>query len=263
MSNNLPHNDEDVLDWLREEYDHPFEGWDFSHLEGRRVFLDQPAWDYAEPVLPYLARANSVLDIDTGGGEVFSSLLNRAQFKGTACAVEPYPSNVTVARATLAPLSIDVIDNSADAADLGDRKFVLMISRHGGSLSPSEIVEHLEPGGWFISEQIGERTNQELRDIFGSASTSDDHWPHNAEDARQVFADEGLLIKDLQEQHIATRYMDVGALVYYLEAVPWEVPDFSIDAYAEVLLPLHRQAQERGYALDTTFHVYLIIARAP
>jgi len=41
------------------------------------------------------------------------------------------------------------------------------------------------------------------------------------------------------------------------------VPDFSINAYAEVLLSLHRQAQEQGYTLDTTFHVYLIIARAP
>ena len=263
MSNNLPHNDEDVLDWLKQEHDQPFGGWDFSYLKDRRVFLQEHAWDYAETVLPYLKQAQSVLDIDTGGGEIFRSLLDRAQFKGKARAIEPYPPNVTVARETLTPLSVKVIDNSADAADLGDQKFDLMISRHGGSLSPANIAQRLKPGGRLISEQIGDRTNQELHEIFGSGSTSSDEWPHNAGDARQVFAEESLLIEDLQEQHITTRYMDVGAFAYYLKAVPWEVPDFSINAYAEVLLSLHRQAQEQGYALDTTFHVYLIIARAP
>jgi len=37
------------------------------------------------------------------------------------------------------------------------------------------------------------------------------------------------------------RFTDVGAFVYYVHAVPWEVPeDFCVERYAPVLLDLHK-----------------------
>ena len=54
-----------------------------------------------------------------------------------------------------------------------------------------------------------------------------------------------------------------GALVYYLKAIPWLVPGFSVDGYANTLIALHEQAQSQGYALDATYHTYLLIARKP
>jgi hypothetical protein len=145
-----------------------------------------------------------VFSISTRAAERYSAhCWTAAQFKGKARAIEPYPPNVTVARETLTPLSVKVIDNSADAAELGDQKFDLMISRHGGSLSPANIAQRLKPGGRFISEQIGDRTNQELHEIFGSGSTSSDEWPHNAGDARQVFAEESLGLEAHAAAHAA------------------------------------------------------------
>ncbi len=33
---------------------------------------------------------------------------------------------------------------------------------------------------------------------------------------------------------------DVGAIVYYLKAVPWEIPDFSVEKYFDKLQEIHK-----------------------
>jgi len=44
-----------------------------------------------------------------------------------------------------------------------------------------------------------------------------------------------------QESMGKMRFSDVGALVYYAHATPWDFPpDFSVDRYADQLLELHR-----------------------
>jgi hypothetical protein len=54
-------------------------------------------------------------------------------------------------------------------------------------------------------------------------------------------------------------FTDVGAIVYYLKFVPWLVPDFSVDRYAEQLLKLQRQL-DRGEPLTFVARQYLIEA---
>ena len=41
-------------------------------------------------------------------------------------------------------------------------------------------------------------------------------------------------------------FLDVGALVYYLKAIPWEVPDFSVERFKPELLGLQRRLDETG-----------------
>src|SRR4051794_30134070 len=71
----------------------PLRGWDFSSLGGRPA-AEPLLWDYVALARAAAARATRVLDVDTGGGEVFSAVAPPAG----SIAVEPYPPNVAVAR---------------------------------------------------------------------------------------------------------------------------------------------------------------------
>ncbi len=65
------------------------------------------------------------------------------------------------------------------------------------------------------------------------------------------------------EQHEAfpiTRFYDVGAIVYYLKAVSWEIPDFSVDRYFDKLVEIHTIIQSDGY-VDVPFHQFFIRAQ--
>jgi hypothetical protein len=54
-------------------------------------------------------------------------------------------------------------------------------------------------------------------------------------------------------------FTDVGAIVYYLKAIPWSVPGFSVDTHLDHLLQL-QQRLEQGEALAFEARLYLIEA---
>ena len=67
--------DEEIVMWLEREYTESFSGWDFSYIENRRIPLGQLPWDYVALVHPYVSKADSMLDLDTGGGEILAKIL--------------------------------------------------------------------------------------------------------------------------------------------------------------------------------------------
>jgi 2-polyprenyl-3-methyl-5-hydroxy-6-metoxy-1,4-benzoquinol methylase len=75
----------------------PFEGWDFTWLDGRKTHIQLP-WDYATRVRARMRGARAMLDMGTGGGEILASL---APFPPRVFATESYPPNVAVARKRL------------------------------------------------------------------------------------------------------------------------------------------------------------------
>ena len=76
--------DEEILDWLRSEYEQPFEGWDFSYIKGRRLNIGFDFWDYASIAADALRASRVVLDQETGGGERFGKILENCAFEGHA-----------------------------------------------------------------------------------------------------------------------------------------------------------------------------------
>lgn len=65
------------FNYLTAEYQRPFNGWDFSYLNGRRVDMHQHhRWDYAQIVTSAMKEAQSMLDMRTGGGERLAHYLN-------------------------------------------------------------------------------------------------------------------------------------------------------------------------------------------
>ncbi len=264
--------DEGVLAWFASEYAQPFAGWDFSYLRDRRHDVGHHPWGLSTIVDERLRAATAVLDVDTGDGKRFAEALTRSGFRGHASATEGYEPNVPLARATLAPLGVDVretrgaehpssADQDRDSARLpfDDATFDLVLNRHG-SLDAAETRRVLQPDGWLVTQQVGSKTNLDIHYMLDAPLPTEPTW--DLATARTQLEAAGFHIRHAQEAFTVTRYDDVGALVWYLKAVPWQIPDFSVDRYADRLLALHRQMEATGTPIDVGFHTFLLVARA-
>lgn len=241
-----------LLDRWRAEAAVPFRGWDFSHLDGR--FVEQePPWNYLALARAAVAGADDVLDIATGGGEVFASL---APFRGRASAVEGHPPNLEIARKRLAPLGVPVHRaNTASGMPFADAAFDLVLNRHGG-FRPAEMHRVLKPGGVFLTQQVGGDNLADLSAAFGTPLP----YPGNTLD--KVAADLSALGFDVRRAEAwrgPVAFGDVGALVYFLKAVPWVIPDFDIDTHGRVLLALQARL-DAAPPLAFTYTRFLIEA---
>jgi len=52
---------------------------------------------------------------------------------------------------------------------------------------------------------------------------------------------------------------DTGAIVYYLKAISWQVPGFTVEKYFDKLKKIDSIIQNESY-IDVTCHRFLIIA---
>ena len=260
MSKQAPHSatsDAELLEWLRVEHAQPFEGWDFSFLKGRRIEQgDHHHWDLNGFIGTAWVDSHSILDVETGGGERMAEWIAAFGRKELMAAVEAYPPNVPVARRMLEPLGVRVVTAAAASIPFLEASFDLITNRHG-HLAAAEVFRLLKPGGRLVTHQMGSDTNQEIRHWFGR-SAARDRWDIGVARAQAEAA--GLTVEHAAEAFHASWFLDAGAMAYYLKAVPWDVPDFEIDRYADRLLVLHRHIESEG-SFETTIHQFLLVAR--
>lgn len=240
---------------ISEALQQEFTGWDFNFLADR--WKDQPtSWEYARIVHGYIRPELTMLDMDTGGGEFLSSLqpLPRHTF-----ATEGFVPNVTVARNRLAPLGVHVMQIFEDEAlPFEDRFFDLVTNRHG-SFSAQELYRIMKSGGFFITQQVGGENNFELNRLLQEQPEFKySYWTLNTA-ARQL-TDAGFKILEQKEEHPETVISDIGALVFYLKVVSWQIEDFSVEKYHNRLAAIHNRIEEQG-SLRVKSHRFLIIAR--
>lgn len=130
---------------------HAFTGWDFSQVHVRE--LDGPLpWDYEAEARAIAADASRVVDLGTGGGEVFGRIADG--LSGRYVAAEEWPPNARVAAKRLRRIGIDVVHCRTDIHPLPFRggTFDLVLSRHE-AISPAEVDRILLPGGRFLTQQ--------------------------------------------------------------------------------------------------------------
>lgn len=239
----------------------PVEGWDFSWFDGRAT-EQRPSWGYATVLAARVARAGSVLDVQTGGGEVFDWVLRRASRQPRlVVATESWDPNVAIARDRLAQQSAYVV-RAADDGGLPFRSssFELAASRHPVVTAWSEIARVLRPGGVFLSQQIGPGSHRELYEfLMGPQPRSRLRDPARAvSDAERA----GLEVAELRQESLETVFFDVAAVVHFLRKVPWTVPGFTVDRYRRRLADLHGYIQEHGRFLSHAQR-FLIEAKRP
>ena len=244
-------NDETVTNWsefdalLVEGSAEPTDGWDFSWLDGRATEV-RPSWGYLASLTQRLEGATAMLDIQTGGGETFAEALSKSErLPDSLAATESWPPNVAVARRTLAPFGVVVVEAAErDRLPFEDESFDLVSSRHPTVKDWAEIYRVLKPDGIYFSQHIGAGTNSELADFFlGPQSIRDDQrLEASVREARLA----GLEVIDAREESLPVAFFDVGAVVYFLRKVIWTVPDFSVEKYRERLRHLHERIELDG-----------------
>jgi SAM-dependent methyltransferase len=259
MSDELQQENKEFLQYLLAEYNHPFTGWDFSYLQGRMIDDATPLpWDYRTEVIAALQTARTLLDMGTGGGEFLASLPSLPLITR---ATEGYKPNIPVARQRLAPLGVTVSEVETDEQlPFEDGYFDLIINRHE-SYSPQELYRILRPGGLFITQQVGGSNNIDLNELLGGPPdfgmrfwTSD----YAAEELKQA----NMQVIRQQETFTNMRFLDTGAIAYYLKAVPWQISDFSVERYFAALLRLRDHLQKDG-PITIRNHFFFIMARKP
>jgi SAM-dependent methyltransferase len=254
--------EKDLFDYLVAEYQRPFTGWDFSYLAGRSVTIrPNPLWNYNDAVVAAMQQAHSVLDMETGGGERFARYLASATHPLQSYATEGYTPNIAVARQTLEPLGVTVYElHDGNHLPFADEQLDLIINRHE-AYTPREVLRILKPGHQFITQQIGDQTNLRLHTLLGHERAPMAH-PWNVDYAANELQAAGWCILERQEETFCDRYYDIGAVVYYLKGIAWEIPDFSVEKYFPKLVELDRLMQREGY-VDVPFQQFFIVAQKP
>lgn len=240
-----------LYEYFLSEYNKPFEGWDFAYIEGKRKIKHLP-WNYRAKVESEIRNAAVMLDMGTGGGEFLAGL----PLPKFTYATEAYQPNNQIATERLTPLGVKVIGiDSDDNLPFNDEFFDLIINRHG-SYSAQEVFRILKPGGCFITQQAGGTNDIELNKLLGANETVGfDHW--DLDFAIEQLLDAGLEITEKYEAYPITKYYDTGAILYYLKAVPWQIPDFSVDKYYDALVNINDTINENGF-IEIRSHRFFI-----
>jgi len=248
----------------------PFEGWDFAWLEGRMVEAPIPL-DYAGAVRRRLVGAEALLDLGTGGGEVLSAF---APLPPTTIASEAYPPNAYLAARNLRPLgaSVALVEGApenwetladplrdAPALPFRDAAFDLVIDRHESYL-PAEVFRVLRPDGRFVSQQCGGTHHAELNDLLGVQRPRYAAWALAGAQAQLEAV--GFTEIAGREAFTDTTISDVGAIVYYLRAVPWQAPEFRASEGRERLRAIHERIAGGG-PITIRAHHFIVEAVKP
>ncbi|GID96519.1 class I SAM-dependent methyltransferase [Amorphoplanes digitatis] len=226
----------------------PVTGWEFAWLDGRAVGSD-PSWSYPDLARPLLRRAGSLLDLDTGGGEL---LVELAPLPTHTVAVEGWAPNMAVARDRLAPFGVAVVTELPG----GEEEFDVVLSRHG-RLPAEDIARLLKHGGTLLSQQVGSDDLADLNAELGAPPPYATSW--TAEEAVAALGAAGLRVTDVREERPPLTFHDIGALVYQLRAVPWQVRDFTPKRYDRALRRIDATIRTHGH-YTVTAHRFLVQA---
>jgi len=228
-----------VEEWNREEQQ-PFLGWNFSHLDGRMI-EEQPPWSYASRAAQLMRNASSVVDLGTGGGEQLLQL--HEYWPNNVVATEDYPPNFRLATKRLSSFGAKVVSvrlTNYDPMPFGDGEFDLVLNRHS-AFNSSEVARVLAPGGAFLTQQAHGLWAHDLLAAFDAKP----QWPEaSLEWYTPKLKAAGLIIAYAEEWSGRLSFTDVGAIVYFLKAVPWLVAGFSVKTHLDHLLKLQRLLED-------------------
>ncbi|MEV8516320.1 methyltransferase domain-containing protein [Dactylosporangium sp. NPDC051484] len=239
---------------VAEAVDAPLKGWDFSWLAGR-VSGSNPSWSYPELAGELVRGSTSLLDVDTGGGELLASL---APLPARSIAVEGWAPNFPVAQERLVPLGVDVRYAPGVTLPVDERSVDMVLSRHG-RLNPDEVARVLMPGGRLLTQQVGSDDCTEINNALEAPEAHASVW--NARIAADALTTAGLTVLDVREEWPSFTFYDIGALVYQLRAVPWQVRDFTVGQYEEPLRRIDEHIRTNG-EFRVHAHRFLIQARS-
>ena len=232
-------------------------GWDFSRMQTLR---DPIPWDYPELVKTYMYPPCHVLDIGTGGGEMFLSLANSVT---TGVGIDTDPQMITAAQANsafkqVANISWEVM--GAEALQFPESAFDVILNRHA-YVHVEEIVRVLRPGGLFITQQVGDHNTANICEVFGCEPSG--HYGKKAKQEIQALTEKfqllGCTLETQQEYDVDYWFSDTESFIFWLKAIP--IPeDFAVEKHwKEVDQIIQKLGTAKG--IKTNEHRILLVAR--
>ncbi len=251
----MTHNSFDNL--IQDALSLPFTGWDFSIIADRWK-TNPPSWDYLAMARRRMQAIISMLDQDTGGGELLSSL---APFPAHTWASENYPPNIPVAKAHLEPCGVRIIsDYTISSIPLPDASLDLVLNRHGG-YAELELLRLLKPGGIFLTQQVGGQNNIRLNELLqDKPDFMYSYWTREVITRKLI--DAGFELLSVMEDFPPAEFVDIGAVVFCLRIISWQIADFNVDTYRDKLYAIHQDIIAHG-PLHVHEHRILVEARKP
>ncbi len=228
----------------------PRTGWDFSRMRTLRAPVP---WDYGEVVARYLRPADEVLDVGTGDGRQFASLAGRFQ---RGLGIDTDPEMIRLAEREHSGPSLEFRVGSAQLEGITS-SFPVIINRHA-VLELDAVAEHLKPGGYFITQQVGERNMACVRQALGQpAGRPAVSW--------QALVWAGLRVVAFCEYDVEYVVCDSESLVFWLNALDLAHADLdgpgALASAATFNKILAGNVDDRGFV--TNEHRYLAIGQAP
>ena len=239
---------------MTKEYNANFSGWDFSYVKGRAI-EDELPWDYRNIVEKHFIGKNCLLDMETGGGEFLTSLSN---LPPNVYATEGYEPNIPIAEKKLMDKKIILKPiKKHGEIPFDNENFDIIINRHG-SFDVNEIKRSLKKDGIFITQQVGGLNLINFNMAFETKTMDYVEWCLIK--TIEIFKDAGMEIIEYSEKIGNTKFMDIGAIVYYLKCLPWQVDGFSIDKYYKKLEIMNEIIKNNGF-IDIVMHRFYIIVK--
>jgi len=220
-----------------------FEGWDFSYIKNRWI-VEDPNWNYKKIAKKLVKSSESVLDMETGGGEIFSEILASSKPKKIK-AFEGYHPNVAVAKKNLEPLGVKVFEVNGIPFPFKKREFDLVINRHGAINKKiiKEINRVLKKGGMFLTQQVETYNLSDLREVFNERIK----WKTNVlSEVKKNLIKNDFEIIESAEWEGKYIFKDVGAIIYFLKYIPWIIDNFSVEKHKSVLFELQKRLEKNG-----------------
>jgi len=244
-----------LYEYLTKEYNAHFSGWDFSYINGRMI-EDELPWNYKNIVEKCFNGKEYLLDMHTGGGELLTSLENLPK---NVYATEGYKPNIPIAEKRLKEKDIvlKALDN-VDEIPFENDYFDIIINRHG-SYDINELKRTLKNDGLFITQQVGGLNGIDINMALETKTMDYVEWCliKNIE----MFENTGMKIINYDEHIGKMKFMDIGAVVFYLKCIPWQINNFLIDKYYKKLEIMNEIIEKNGYINFTMHRFYIVIKK--
>jgi SAM-dependent methyltransferase len=223
-------------------------GW---HWPGMRTRMDDLGWVYTDVLREHVGPNDRVLDVGTGGGEIFSEVARPQDV-----ALDFKMSMLEVAREHL---PCPLVAGDQRALPFAGDSFDVVADRHCG-VEPREVLRVLRPGGRYVTQRPGNNICQNIFDAFGwgtngdlwrgqAAANNETYWDVAA--CAAFYEDAGCEIVRREEAYVDYEFLNEESLAFWLRNAPLpEVVD--ADRHAAVLAKL---------PLKTNWHSELLVVR--
>ncbi len=162
-----------------------------------------------------------------------------------------------IARKKLNPLGVEVVKVENDVLKFADDYFDLIINRHE-SYSVEEVKRVIKNDGFFITQQVGSENCLGINRALGvKVDMGLGTW--NLDFAKQQLKKNRFKLIKSFEEFPKLRFYDIGALIYYLKAVPWQVDNFTVESFKPKLKEIHKVIQSNNY-FEVSEHRFFIVA---